>query len=254
MKDSYNSTFYAHTAPDENGKPLPEESCTWQPLADHLRSVAALGKQFAAPLGLEKEAALAGLLHDLGKYRDEFQSYLRGERSGGADTQHAVYGAAWAWAKEQLGAAFGIAGHPTGLRDLADLRSAVEKPALRVANSLPVLEQRFIAELGTLPKPPGCPPHVKTKHAVEFYTRLLFSCVGDADRLDTAIWPAKVAPDRPLEAAKLLELVVAERERKRATVPDGPVARARNRIFDAGLLAANGATIRSPGSRGPGAD
>ncbi|MGO8682854.1 MAG: HD domain-containing protein [Limisphaerales bacterium] len=39
----------------------------WQPLAEHLRNVANLAKQFAVPLGLPAEAELAGLLHDLGK-------------------------------------------------------------------------------------------------------------------------------------------------------------------------------------------
>lgn len=32
-------TFYAHTAEDADGKPLPESSGKWQPLADHLRNV-----------------------------------------------------------------------------------------------------------------------------------------------------------------------------------------------------------------------
>jgi CRISPR-associated endonuclease/helicase Cas3 len=59
--------YYAHTAEDENGRPLPESSGRWQPLSEHLRNVAALAKQFAEPLGLAAEAELAGLLHDLGK-------------------------------------------------------------------------------------------------------------------------------------------------------------------------------------------
>lgn len=33
--------YHAHTAEDEHGKPLPPESGKWQPLADHLRQVAA---------------------------------------------------------------------------------------------------------------------------------------------------------------------------------------------------------------------
>jgi CRISPR-associated endonuclease/helicase Cas3 len=59
--------YYAHTAEDERGNPLPESSGKWQPLNDHLRNVADLAKQFAAPLGLAKKAELVGLLHDLGK-------------------------------------------------------------------------------------------------------------------------------------------------------------------------------------------
>ena len=66
--------FYAHTADGENGEALPESTGKWQPLAEHLRNVANLAKQFASPLGLPclcvparrqaAEAKLAGLLHD----------------------------------------------------------------------------------------------------------------------------------------------------------------------------------------------
>jgi CRISPR-associated endonuclease/helicase Cas3 len=57
--------FYAHTAGMPDGSRAPENG--WQPLATHLRNVASLARQFAAPLGFPAEAELAGLLHDLGK-------------------------------------------------------------------------------------------------------------------------------------------------------------------------------------------
>jgi hypothetical protein len=69
--------YYAHTAEDENGKPLPEDSGQWQPLRTHLANVAKLAGRFAAPLNLTAEATLAGLLHDLGKYAERFQARLR---------------------------------------------------------------------------------------------------------------------------------------------------------------------------------
>ena len=57
--------FYAHTAQDKDGNPLPESSGNWQPLNVHLPNVADLAKHFAEPLGLAAEAELAGSLHDL---------------------------------------------------------------------------------------------------------------------------------------------------------------------------------------------
>lgn len=57
-------TYYAHTAEDEHGNRLPEESGKWQPLADHLHNVSKLACNFATPLNLAEEATLAGMLHD----------------------------------------------------------------------------------------------------------------------------------------------------------------------------------------------
>ncbi|OGW91869.1 MAG: hypothetical protein A3D28_03760 [Omnitrophica bacterium RIFCSPHIGHO2_02_FULL_63_14] len=204
-------------------------------MRDHLCRVANLAKRFAVPLGFAAEAELAGLLHDLGKYRDEFQEYLRGERAGGIETRHAIYGAAWAYTRNQLGGAFGVAGHHTGLHDMADLQTSAGKSA--VQDELSSLEQRFKEEIGALPDLPGCPPHVADEYSAEFYTRLLFSCLVDADRLDTAFWPREPASDRPLEAEALLSRVQSERQHKQAANPDGPLTALRNQVFDACVAA-----------------
>jgi hypothetical protein len=52
-------SYYAHTAEDETGKPLPESCGHWQSLRTHLRNVAELAGNFAAPF------VLARLLLDL---------------------------------------------------------------------------------------------------------------------------------------------------------------------------------------------
>lgn len=231
--------YYAHTADGPDGKPAEMQQQQWQWLKDHLRSVASLARRFAEPLGLAEEAELAGLLHDLGKYREEFQSYLRGERASSVETQHAIYGAAWALPHQQLGAVFAVAGHHAGLHDVSDAQTAATKPTILTA--LPELVRHIESELGRLPVPPGVPSHVAAsltpEFSAEFYTRLLFSCLVDADRLDTAFWPAKPPEDLSLDAEFLLRQVEAERGRKQTANPESPLAELRNRIFNACLQA-----------------
>jgi CRISPR-associated endonuclease/helicase Cas3 len=229
--------FCAHTKDDPDGNRLRESE--WQPLAEHLTNVANLAADFACPLGLEEEARVAGLLHDLGKYRDEFQAYLRQERASGADTQHSVYGAAWAADRKLLASAFGVAGHHAGLHDLGDLQQMLANPKRQFPQVLPVIVRRFEAEVGALPEPPKPPPWAEASElAAECFTRLLFSCVVDADRLDTAYWPCKPPADRVLEAERLLSLVRAERDRKTAANPASTLSNPRNQIFDTCLAKA----------------
>lgn len=226
--------YYAHTAEDTEGNLLPENE--WQSLAEHLRHVADLAASFARPLGIEQEASVAGLLHDLGKYRDEFQEYLRQQRQSSVDTQHAVYGAKWAVDSDRnlLPSAFGVAGHHAGLHDLGDLQQMLADSKREFEKVIPEIARRLEAELGPLPKPPRPPSWVEASElSIECYVRLLFSCVVDADRLDTAFWRSKPPLDRMLEAERLLSLVQAERDLKGAANPGSPLGRLRNDVFDA---------------------
>jgi CRISPR-associated endonuclease/helicase Cas3 len=61
---------YAHTLPDQG----PD---AWEPLEVHLGEVAALAEQHAAKFGAGRWGRLAGLWHDLGKYSEAFQKFLR---------------------------------------------------------------------------------------------------------------------------------------------------------------------------------
>lgn len=53
-----------------------------QTLEDHSRSAASIAEKDLAVAGLGKTAYFAGILHDMGKYTDEFQSYLQNAVEG----------------------------------------------------------------------------------------------------------------------------------------------------------------------------
>ena len=109
-----------------------ERDGAWQihELEDHLRAVSSLAADFATRFDADRWAALAGLWHDLGKYRAPFQHYIRTAR--GLDAQNAHIGqcpghtthstAGALLAQQRLGPvghvlAYLIAGHHPGLHD-----------------------------------------------------------------------------------------------------------------------------------------
>lgn len=61
-----------------------------QYLSDHLRNVADLAKVFASKAGMPLAGELVGLLHDFGKYSEEFQNYLKSAQ-GLLDQDHDDY-------------------------------------------------------------------------------------------------------------------------------------------------------------------
>lgn len=236
--------YYAHTSEDSNGAKLPESSGSWQPLSVHLINVSNISGLFGRAFGIEEEAAYAGLLHDLGKYREQFQTYLRGERPSSSETQHAIYGAAWAADEDtpQLFATkLAIAGHHAGLHDHCDIQGILCRLGIQLPESVNNLIHRLESEIGSLPNPPQPPSWViraaesGDSFPAEFYVRLVFSCVVDADRLDTAFWPKTPPIQTDLDAQPLLDAVKAERLRKISANPNSPLSSLRNLIFDTAI-------------------
>lgn len=186
----HNAVAYAHTKP---GRPIAE----WEPLEEHLRNVARLAEAFASPFQAGDWARLAGLWHDLGKYRDAFQRYLR--KAGGAwedggceecapgRVDHSTLGAIHA--VDSLGergkvAAYLIAGHHAGLPDAAggdaSLRSRLDRRDVLDdwdRDSIPL-------EVLQVEAPRSTPPSREAQDS-HLWIRMLFSCITDADFLAT---------------------------------------------------------------------
>ena len=223
------TTFLAH---NENSQGNPHL------LHEHLRCVGTLARQFAqdgnSQLGTIAE--WAGLLHDLGKYRAEFQEYLRGQRQSSYETHHAVYGAALAAKHRKLAMAFVIAAHHAGLHDIDDLQELIKSQKYNAQDCLTDLVAKFESEVGKLNLGFQEPIFDKDKLRFEMFVRMLFSSLVDADFLDTeqhfTLQPRAV---QPLQPDELLAQLLAEKNTKSSA---GDLNQLRNQIFQQCLNAA----------------
>ena len=182
--------YYAHSAQDKLGNLLPYER--WQTLQSHSVNVGEMAAEFARVFGAQEIACQTGQLHDLGKYSEAFNCRLH----GGPSVDHATAGAKIAverW-RNVIGKliAFCIAGHHAGLANgngEGDNRSTLkDRLALQFGTDIPALDNQWQQEI-KLPQNLSDPPLKADAHhpyfSYAFFTRMLYSCLVDADYLDT---------------------------------------------------------------------
>ena len=167
-------------------------------LGEHLREVGHRAGEFAHVFGSGDWAQVAGLWHDLGKYRAEFQQRIKSvsgydpeahlEGSVGR-VDHSTAGAQYAI--DQFGLhgrilAYLIAGHHAGLPDwhADESRGRALKARLDDDSHLKrTLSQTIPAEILSQSKPTS--PLIGGSAGFALWVRILFSCLVDADFLDT---------------------------------------------------------------------
>lgn len=244
--------FYAHTADGDDGRTDPDHS-RWQTLPTHLRQVAMRAASLAESLGLAPEAELAGWLHDLGKYAPRFQERLRNPRIHGIN--HWSVGAAEAFNRRSVAAAFAIEGHHTGLPALRenDADSGLESLLERLRklrdpqqgnelNGFPeTLAELLTCHAADNPALPAALAGGSTEpnFAGALRTRLLFSCLVDADFLDTEQHfdplKATLRQQPALDAERALEILLTDLSQRPA---DTELNRLRSRLLGDCLAAA----------------
>lgn len=177
--------FYAHSTKKS-------DKSDWQRLKNHLENVGELAEGFAEAFNCAEYGKVAGLLHDLGKYTVEFQQRLDGNPRR---VDHATWGAKIAL--DKYGAcgyfvAYNIAGHHAGLAngDFRDDQKLTPLKKRRENTNLPVLNSVWQTEIEPLlPQKLTIPPLKTTTGFVcfqqTFLSRMILSCLVDADRLDT---------------------------------------------------------------------
>ena len=155
-----------------------------QTVAEHLTGAAELCGRFAAAFESEEQGRLAGISHDLGKYSDAFQRRLQGSPER---VDHATAGAAECCKLGQGCAAFAVAGHHGGLPDGGGQTDHYEEKTFCGRMRKAALGK--LEPCGAWQREIGLPavPQRKFSSSLEemFFTRMLYSCLVDADFLDT---------------------------------------------------------------------
>lgn len=178
-----------------------------QSLREHLIGVSELAGRFASDFRNEEAGKLVGLYHDIGKYSKEFQKYIRQESKKRVD--HSTAGARELYNeccnKENLVAlivAFCIAGHHGGIPNIGK-RNVAKKDETTFYSR--VLDKK-IPNYAEYSK--EIEPSISTnfngvlcrecvsRFSIMFYVRMLFSCLVDADFLDTEKFMSKVTVQR----------------------------------------------------------
>ncbi|MBN1662498.1 MAG: CRISPR-associated helicase Cas3' [Deltaproteobacteria bacterium] len=164
-------------------------------LENHLIYTANLALNFAAEFGASEWGYLAGVWHDLGKFSDDFQKMISlaqsmdgNNKSKKNKVNHSTAGALWAIEKFGLAGrifSYLIAGHHAGLPDWMPDETGNAALSIRLKD---------LSHLEVLPKA-KIPPHILEKDLPKqrppqgadpaFWIRMLFSCLVDADFLDT---------------------------------------------------------------------
>lgn len=205
-------------------------------IADHLGETARLASQFAEPFGASDAARWLGLWHDLGKLHPAWQAYLLQAEAtgvrGGPD--HKLAGTLLAARHLELGA-FALQGHHGGLRSRAELKGFIADERLtRPAQEALVLARSVLADI----EPPGTiplPAWVQQPREAEFFVRMLFSALVDADYLDTeshfdAARRVRRSSGQP-DIRSLRDAFDANEKAEAALRPDTPVNRVRAEVL-----------------------
>lgn len=167
---------------------ISENKMREQTVLEHLEGTAELSGKFAKCFGYEDWGYCVGKLHDIGKYSEKFQ-----ERIHGSDIRvdHATAGAQVC---KGLGGiytllAYCIAGHHAGLPDTGESADTEDSSTLMGRMKKRLEEYReyekevIIPELKTPPF--SIAADTDPSFAISFLIRMLYSCLVDADYLDT---------------------------------------------------------------------
>ena len=192
-----NSEYFAHLS--DNG--------AVQSVVEHSLSTAEMAEDFSID-ELKGVAYLCGLLHDIGKYSSEFQKRIRGDS---IKVEHSICGAKEV--EQILGknipisllAQLCVAGHHTGLPDCGTINDTQDMPTLYGRLKRPSVDysayskelkvDRIESKAFDILIRRDCKTKEDLVEKFAFLVRYSFSCLTDADSLDTKTFCEDCAPE-----------------------------------------------------------
>ncbi len=177
------SEYIAHRKETE------EQKWEEQPLHVHLKHTAELASKFASSFDAAEWGYFSGMVHDIGKYSQKFQRKIRGEN---IRVDHSTVGAQLAWNKNGLYQlmSYCIAGHHAGLPDSGSKQDDESDGTLygrleKKVENYEAYKQEI--EISKIQRPPFSNTQGERfpDFTVAAFIRFIFSCLVDADYLDT---------------------------------------------------------------------
>lgn len=154
-----------------------------QTVIEHLKGTAGLAGKFADSFHCKEWGYGIGLLHDIGKFSNKFQQRLH----GGSITDHASAGARELYHRKNYIGAYCISGHHSGLLDGGSAADAGGEATLKGRMEKTLEDYHDFQKEIEIPVFPKIPLRQLGNggFCLSFFIRMMFSCLVDADFLDT---------------------------------------------------------------------
>jgi CRISPR-associated endonuclease/helicase Cas3 len=156
-----------------------------QTMKEHSSGVGKLMRKYALSESFADLYEFCGLIHDLGKYSEDFQKYIAGESH--KKVRHAIYGAIYAINQSMLDVAIPVYGHHSGLPNRPDILLDIKTEQNSPKDIYDAILNLWKEDIGDDIKIPNDKlfrdfPDTLLK---ELFVRMLYSSLVDADSLDT---------------------------------------------------------------------
>lgn len=161
---------------------LSKDKLRKQSVLEHLQNTAKLSGEFADAFTCRDWGYGCGYLHDLGKYSKEFKRRIE---DNGPKVDHSTAGAKEFYNRNNFLAAYCVAGHHSGLMNgginEADGKTLIGRMSKKIPDYSAFSDEIEIPKLSNV----NLVPFGKQLFSASFFVRMLYSCLVDADYLDT---------------------------------------------------------------------